>query len=258
MKDKNDHDARNILRKNKAESAGRRLARDAAALDSRVGRLDAEIASLRVDKQLGGDIFAEYTAWPKPHVLRASFDSLVAGGRHLLGRTSLDIARSDKVALEGPNGCGKSTLIAELLRQNPLAFAESVYLPQSLSPEFGAELGRTLHGLSAARRGRALEIVAAFGSEPGAVLASPCWSPGETRKVALALGLLSSAPALILDEPTNHFDLPSIERLERLLAGFPGALLLVTHDALLAERVATRRLRFESGALVEQGVHPTA
>ncbi len=126
MKDKKDHDARNILRKNKAESAGRRLARDASALDSRVARLDAEIASLRVNKQLGGDIFAEYLPWPKSLVLHASFDSLVAGDKRLLGRTSLDIARSDKVALEGPNGCGKSTLIAELRRQNPQVFAQSV------------------------------------------------------------------------------------------------------------------------------------
>jgi ATPase subunit of ABC transporter with duplicated ATPase domains len=253
MKDKNDHDARSILRKNKAESAGRRLARDAAALDSRLGRIDAALGSLRVDKQLGSDIFADYEPWPKPIVLRASFDSLHAGDKALLGRTSLDIARADKIALEGPNGSGKSTLLAELQRQNPHAFAQSVYLPQSLSPEFRAELVRRLNELPPVCRGRALSIVAALGSNADALLASACWSPGEARKVALALGLVSSAPALILDEPTNHFDLPSIERLERLLAGFPGCVVLVTHDAMLAERVATRRVRFESGNLVERG-----
>lgn len=252
MHDKKDHDARNILRKNKAESAGRRLARDAAALESRVSRIAVEIASLRVDKQLGGDVFADYVPWPKPLALRASFDSLSAGNKQLLGRTTLDIARTDKVALEGPNGCGKSSLIAELSRQNPQVFAQSVCLPQSLSAEFRAELGQKLRELPAARRGRALNVVASLGSDPDAILASDCWSPGETRKVALALGLVSSAPALILDEPTNHFDLPSIERLERLLEGFPGCVVLVTHDAPLAERIATRRLCFEAGELVER------
>jgi ATPase subunit of ABC transporter with duplicated ATPase domains len=54
---------------------------------------------------------------------------------------------------------------------------------------------------------------------------------------------------LILDEPENHFDLPSIERLERLLLTFPGCIVLVTHDAVLAEKLATRRLRLAAGQL---------
>lgn len=258
MKDKHDHDARSILRKNQAESAGRRLARDAAALDSRLARIDAAIASLRVDKQLGGDVFADYVPWPKPIVLRAAFDAPSAGDKRLLGRTSLDIARTDRITLEGPNGCGKSSLIAELQRQNPIVFSESVYLPQSLSQERNAELARLAAELPRARLGRVLNLVAALGSDPDALLASPSWSPGEARKVALALGLVSSAPALILDEPVNHFDLPTIERLERLLVVFPGCVVLVTHDAVLAERVATRRLRFESGELIEHGVRRSA
>jgi ATPase subunit of ABC transporter with duplicated ATPase domains len=96
-----------------------------------------------------------------------------------------------------------------------------------------------------------LGFVAALGSDPDAVLRSNAWSPGQTRKVALALGLAAHAPALILDEPTNHFDLPSIERLERLLVAFPGCVLLITHDDALAARVATRRFSIESAELVE-------
>src|SRR5690606_17031648 len=149
-------DARSILRKNSAESAGRRLARDAAALDSRLGRIDAEIASLRAEKQLGGDLFADYVPWPKPIGLRVSLAALFAGDERLLGRTSVDIGRADKVTLEGPNGCGKSSFIGELRRQNPLVFAESVYLPQSLSREAPGELARALAELPARQRGRAL------------------------------------------------------------------------------------------------------
>ncbi len=56
---------------------------------------------------------------------------------------------------------------------------------------------------------------------------------------------------LVLDEPTNHLDLAAIEQLEQAVAGFPGTLLLVSHDRRLLEAVAlTRVLRLEDGRLV--------
>jgi len=251
-KGKHDHDARTLLAKNKAEMAGKRLARDAAALETRLGRVRTELGQLRVEKELGAELFAGYSPWSKPIVLRAAFDELSAGGRRLLGRTSLTLGRNDKVALSAPNGAGKTTLLAELARQNPEVFAHALYLPQSSSPQARDELRARLSGLERIARGRVLSFVAALGSEPDALLRSPAWSPGESRKLALALGLARHAPALVLDEPTNHFDLPSIERLERLLASFPGCVVLVTHDTALASRVATRFLYIESLELVER------
>lgn len=254
MKDKNDHDARGMLAKNRAEMAGKRLARDASALESRLGRVEQELSGLFEDKRLGRDLFADYAPWPKPLILRVAFDALQAGPRRLLGQTALDIARTDKICLVGPNGSGKTSLLRELARQNPRAWSQSVHLPQSLAPDAQRGLAAALLGLPALERGRVLGFVAALGSEPDAVLASPAWSPGELRKVLLGLGLARHAPALILDEPTNHFDLPSIERIERLLSLFPGCVVLITHDERLAERVATRALAIERGELVERRV----
>jgi ATPase subunit of ABC transporter with duplicated ATPase domains len=256
MRDKNDHDARGMLRKNKAEAAGRRLAQTAAALGSRLGRVERELSELRVEKTLGRDLFAEHVPWPKPIVFSFHCDALCRGSRRLLGRTTLDIARDDKLVMIGANGCGKTSLLRELERQNGKAFAQSVYLPQSLPPDVHDSLQATLRGLAADARGRALNIVAALGSAPDAVLASTAWSPGETRKVALAIGLAQHAPSLILDEPTNHFDLPSIERLERLLVEYPGCVVMVTHDHTLAARVATRIMSFEGAELVERAIAP--
>jgi ATPase subunit of ABC transporter with duplicated ATPase domains len=255
-KDVHDHDARGMLAKNRAEFAGRRLAREAAAIESRVSRVRQELGALHVEKQLGRDLFLDYVPWSKPIVLRVSFDGLTQGGRRLLGRTALDIARADRVVLVAPNGAGKTSLIAELERQNPKVFERSVYLPQSLGPGDRERLSARLESLDRAARGRVLGFVAALGSDPDAVLRSRAWSPGQARTVALALGLAEHAPALILDEPTNHFDLPSIERLERLLSEFPGAVVCVTHDDVLAERVATRRFGIEEQQLVERSVPP--
>ncbi|HTV24077.1 MAG TPA: ATP-binding cassette domain-containing protein [Polyangiaceae bacterium] len=258
MKNPHDNDARSMLAKNRAETAGRRLARDASALDSRVARVREQLSAIHIEKELGGELFADYVPWSKPLVLRVAFDALEVPGKRLLGPTVLDIARGDKLALGAPNGSGKTSLIGELWRQNPGVFERSVVLPQSIDAAARRQLTERLGGLDRAERGRVLSFVAALGSDPDAVLRSPAWSPGQTRKVALALGLAAHAPALILDEPTNHFDLPSIERLERLLVAFPGCVVLVTHDSALAARVATRSFSIEAGVLIERPLPPRA
>ncbi|MCG8421155.1 MAG: ATP-binding cassette domain-containing protein [Proteobacteria bacterium] len=75
-------------------------------------------------------------------------------------------------------------------------------------------------------------------------------SGGEKRRVALARLLVAQPQVAILDEPTNHLDIDTIEWLERYLANrFTGALLLITHDRYLLDRIVTRTLEIEDGAL---------
>lgn len=76
-------------------------------------------------------------------------------------------------------------------------------------------------------------------------------SGGERARVNLASVLLAGFDLLALDEPTNHLDLPAIEQLEAALAGYPGTLLLVTHDRRLLETVTlTRRVELADGRIV--------
>ena len=83
--------------------------------------------------------------------------------------------------------------------------------------------------------GFVLSAVAQLNSDPKRILDGGQPSPGEMRKIMLALGILDRPYIIIMDEPTNHLDLSSIEALQRMLSDFPGALLLVSHDTELLQ-----------------------
>jgi ABC-type cobalamin/Fe3+-siderophores transport system ATPase subunit len=146
------------------------------------------------------------------------------------------------VWIRGRNGAGKSTLLAALLAAADLPPERVLALPQELTLDAAhADLAQ-LRALPTDVRGRVLQLVHALGVEPEVLLRTASPSPGEARKLRLALGLGRHVWLAALDEPTNHLDLPSVLRLESALAAFPGALLLVTHDLRLGERVTQRAL----------------
>jgi ATP-binding cassette subfamily F protein 3 len=75
-------------------------------------------------------------------------------------------------------------------------------------------------------------------------------SGGQRARVALAQCLLSGANVILLDEPTNHLDLTSTQVMERALANFPGAVVVVSHDRFFIDKVATRLLVFTGAGKV--------
>lgn len=84
--------------------------------------------------------------------------------------------------------------------------------------------------MNACARGDVLALFAALGSNPKALLASQLPSPGEARKLMIAKALRRSLSAIVLDAPTNHLDLPTIEQLEEAISAFEGTVVIATND----------------------------
>ena len=195
----------------------------------------------------------EIAAAPRAGAVVASLrDAVVRRGDFVLGPVTLQIDWADRVAITGANGSGKSTLLAALLGRIPLDSGTARLGPGVVVGEvdqarglfLGDEPLMTAFGAAvpALSDADARTLLAKFGLRSAHVLRpAATLSPGERTRAALALLQARGVNLLVLDEPTNHLDLPAIEQLESALAGYPGTLLLVTHDRRMLEAVATTR-----------------
>ena len=118
---------------------------------------------------------------------------------------------------------------------------EYAFIPQEVDERSRQAALERLRALDDADKGRVLSLVAGLNTDPDALREGSNISPGELKKLLIAEQLLHEPNLLILDEPTNHLDVGSIEALERALAAFPGAIILVTHDEQLLHTVSTLR-----------------
>jgi ATPase subunit of ABC transporter with duplicated ATPase domains len=119
--------------------------------------------------------------------------------------------------------------------------AHVTYVPQEIDLRRSQEILTQVRELPNERLGHVMTIISRLGSRPHRLLESVAPSPGETRKLLLALGMTRLPHIIVMDEPTNHMDLPSIECLETALADCPCALLLVSHDQRFLEKLTRIR-----------------
>ena len=162
----------------------------------------------------------------------------------------------DHVGVVGPNGAGKSTLLAHLRALLAKAAdvgqgVEVLDIPQELPAEARDAMVGRVASLTPADRGRVLSCVAQLNSDPDRILEGGRTSPGELRKLMLAEGILRHPALIVMDEPTNHLDLHSTEALERALAAYPGALVLVSHDRRFLDACTARTWEIRDGRLRE-------
>jgi ATP-binding cassette subfamily F protein uup len=185
------------------------------------------------------------------------------GGRRLFHGLNLTLSPGVRVGLVGANGSGKSTLLRILDgaivpdagtvrradRLQIVSFAQDrgvhldpqVSLRRTLAPDADMVMyrERLIHVAGWAKR--------FLFREDQLDMPVSRLSGGERARVAIARLMLAEADVLLLDEPTNDLDIPTLEALEESLSEFPGAIVLVSHDRYLLDRVSTVVVGLDGG-----------
>ena len=192
---------------------------------------------------------------------------LTLGSKELLKDFNTRILQKDVIAIVGPNGSGKSTLLKALLgRLKPTTgtikqgefkigyfdqhremLDDDKNLMETFCPFGGDRVdvrGKNLHVYGYLKN---FLFPREFLDKKIGVL-----SGGEKNRIALALLFTKNVDILILDEPTNDLDIPTINILEEQLTNFPGAVIIVSHDRYFVDKIAKKLFIFKSDKRIEE------
>ncbi|MGB7159120.1 MAG: ABC-F family ATP-binding cassette domain-containing protein [Tepidisphaeraceae bacterium] len=226
-------------------------------------RMMADLADLKSRNATQGAAGIDFLASQRKtrRLIEMKGVSISRGDRQLFRDVNFTLAPATKLGLLGPNGSGKTTLLklltgelqpdagsifrADILKvvtfdQNREQLDKDQTLRAALSPKGGDTItyrGGSMHITAWARRFlfRTEQLDMPVGEMSG----------GEQARILIARLMLCPADVLILDEPTNDLDIPTLDVLEESLEEFPGALVLVTHDRYLLDRVSTELLALD-------------
>lgn len=240
-----DYINRFIDSQNTAQARGRRKRLERMMRDSKLTMPDVNVRPMHLRLKVSGR---------SGQLVLRTYDLEVGyhdEGRPLFATPDLVLERTECVAIIGPNGAGKTTFLRTILGQIP-PYSGETELGASLKVGYFAQAHEDLKeennlieeiNREAPRMlpGEVRDYLAKYGFQEDEVFAPvSTLSGGERGRLALAKLALSDANLLLLDEPTNHLDLSTQEVLQKVLADYPGTILLVSHDRYLIDALATQ------------------
>ncbi|MGJ7913526.1 ABC-F family ATP-binding cassette domain-containing protein [Neobacillus sp. LXY-1] len=219
-------------------------------MDRPLGDEKSASFSFEIEKQSGNDVLM--------------VDSLAIGyeGEKVSENITFRVFRGESIALVGPNGIGKSTMLKTIIKKLPSLGGTINYgtnLTIGYYDQEQANLKSNKRVLNELWDDYPLkpekEIRTVLGnflfSGDDVLKTVSSLSGGEKARLALAKLMLEKANLLILDEPTNHLDLDSKEVLENALVDYPGTILFVSHDRYFINRIATKVLELSKTSSTE-------
>ena len=194
-------------------------------------------------------------------VLHAEDLSKSYGGQKIFQNVSFDIKRSDKVAIIGPNGVGKSTLFRMLLKEvssdsGLIRFGTNVFVGYYDQEQAKLDETKTIFeeisdAYPTLTQGQIRNMLAAFVFTGDDVFKPiSALSGGEKGRVSLAKIMLSKANTLMLDEPTNHLDMFSKEVLESAINRYEGTCIYISHDRYFINKTAEKILELTPDGVI--------
>ncbi len=254
-KSKKKSSKRNVNRKDRDAKSkidlGRLTGKDAVGgklknqIAGRLEKAQDELNNTKVKREYETGIQLMGSFSKRNFLLKLEAGEIVLSKNKKLMHKDLLINPKDRIALTGPNGSGKSTLIRLVIEKLNIEKELLTFIPQEISMVETKEIVQEVKKLPNDELGKLMILISRLGSDAKRVLDTVTPSPGETRKILLGLGITRNPNLIIMDEPTNHMDLVSIECLENALKEISCAILLVSHDKRFLKSLATKEWRID-------------